>query len=518
MASRRFEAISILMFMAFCGAIHGQDAAAEFTLQGLENRPYRVQVFHPLTQTTTLMEEGQVGMKGQIRLEWPDDGRLHFLELECAGVVWSLPVCGPYDHGAELAIPPLGGAPFAARPGSVLWTGEQGREWTPVLVSQAQGVLTKFEQAMAADLQQAMLWDGPAGAPKDKAVGVLGISIGEGPVEEVNQDSLWSAYQVDFQRAYGAVLDRCSQGAERDYVDALQGGILPELYPDSAATWERDWASRVLPAPNDAGEVEHFLQGLSRAADFEGWSLEERQELRRALTEGDMDSLVTITSVWWGSPDVDRTKAWFLARCGDGGMGVQFPRRFERSMEVPAGVRSLLEACLDHPQFAASSQRLLQKLEQPGTLPAALRAFSASGSLMRMEEWAESGPVAWLWIDASAPTTVVQLQVLERMMTSTEGPGRRGKAPFKDLKWIVVDAGQDWAAFEQLIRTAAARHGGLRQLPYTLLHTGGDLRWTEAFEIQALPAMRHSGPGLVPTPEVLPMPGPALTGWLAKRS
>ena len=72
-------------------------------------------------------------------------------------------------------------------------------------------------------------------------------------------------------------------------------------------------------------------------------------------------------------------------------------------------------------------------------------------------------PVAWLWIDASAPTTVLQLQVLERMMTSTEGPGRRGKAPFKDLKWIVVDAGQDWAAFEQLIRTAAARHGGLRQ-------------------------------------------------------
>ena len=100
-------------------------------------------------------------------------------------------------------------------------------------------------------------------------------------------------------------------------------------------------------APNDAGEVEHFLQGLSRAADFEGWSLEERQELRRALTEGSMDSLVTITSVWWGSPDVDRTKAWFLARCGDGGMGVtERLRRCAYYPTVPSGpLKAVLGRC-----------------------------------------------------------------------------------------------------------------------------------------------------------------------------
>ena len=68
-------------------------------------------------------------------------------------------------------------------------------------------------------------------------------------------------------------------------------------------------------------------------------------------------------------------------------------------------------------------------------------------------------------------------------MTSSVGQGRRSNAPFRDLKWMVVDAGQDWAAFEQLIRDAAARHGGLRKLPYGMLHTGGDIRWTEAFEV-----------------------------------
>ena len=103
-------------------------------------------------------------------------------------------------------------------------------------------------------------------------------------------------------------------------------------------------------------------------------------------------------------------------------------------------------------------------------------------------------------------------------MTSQGGQGRRGPSVSRDLKWVVADVGQDWTAFEQLIRDAAARHGGLQKLPYTMLHTGGDVRWTEAFELQTLPAMRHSGPGLVPTPEAPPMPGPALIGWLAKRS
>jgi hypothetical protein len=517
MASRCFRAGFVLLCAMFSSAAQGQESVATFRIEGLENKPFRLRLFHPLSQTQTLLEEGQVGLEGQLTLTWPDDGQVHLLELECAGTVWSLPVCGPYENGAQLAVPPLGGAPFSERPGSVLWAGEAGKEWTPILVSQAQAILAEYERATAADLQQSMLWSGAASAAKSNAGEVLGASIGEAP-EATNQDSMWSVYQADFQREYDELLDRCSSEAEREYLEALQWNLWPELYPDSALRWKEEWAGSALPLLDDAGGVEYFLQGLNRSASFEGWNLEERQKLRRALLDGDLDSLAAATAVWWGRTDVDRTKAWFLARLGDGGLGVQFPSRFERHMEVPAGVFALLSECEDHLVLGASAKRLKQKCLQPGALPGALRAFSASGSLIRMEELASSGPVAWLWLDASAPTTVIQLQVLERMMTSGGGQRRGGNSPSRDLKWVVVDAGEDWTAFEQLIRNTAARYGGLRQLPFQMLHTGGDVRWTEAFELETLPAMRHSGPGLVPTPEAPPLPGPALIDWLSKRS
>ncbi|MCH1576405.1 MAG: hypothetical protein L7S67_09040 [Flavobacteriales bacterium] len=517
MASRCFRVGLVLLCAVMCSAAQGQESVATLSMEGLENKPFRLRLFHPLSETLTLLEEGQVGMEGQLTLTWPDDGQLHLLELECAGIVWSLPVCGPYTQGAKLTAPPLGGAPFSERPGSVLWAEDVGREWTPILVSQAQAILSEYERATAADLQQSMLWNGAGRASKVNVGEVLGASIGEAPVA-ANQDSLWSVYQAGFQREYDELLDRCSPGAERGYIEALRWGIWPELYPDSALRWKEEWAGSALPAPDDAGGVAYFLQGLNRSTGFEGWSMEERQKLRKALLDGEMDSLAAATAVWWGRTDVDRTKAWFLARLGDGGLGVQFPQRFERQMEVPAGVFSLLAECEDHLVLGASAKRLKEKCRQPGALPGALRAFSASGSLIRLEDMASSGPVAWLWLDASAPTTVIQLQVLERMMTSGGGQRRGGNAPLRDLKWVVVDAGQDWTAFEQLIRKTAARYGGLRKLPFEMLHTGGDVRWTEAFELQTLPAMRHSGPGLVPTPETPPLPGPALIDWLSKRS
>lgn len=516
MSSKWFQAFWVVLCVAVCGGMQGQQTGASFNLEGLDNRPYRLSTFHPLTNTLALLEEGQVGMKGQIKLTWPDDGRVHFLELECAGIVWSLPVCGPYVQGATLRVPPLGGAPFSARQGSVYWAPEEGLEWTPIVVSQAQEILAEIERETAADMQQSMLWSGVSSQANDG--GVLGIPIGQGPSEDVNQDSLWTAHQTRFQKTYGDLLNRCSLGAERDYLAALQWRLLPELYPDSAQVWRAAWCDRDVPHPDDAGGVEVFLQGLNRVAGFDGWSMAEKQSLRRALVAGDLDSLAAATAVWWGGEDVDKTLAWFLSRLGDGGLGVQFPQRFDHQVAVPNGVHALLTECLDHPLLGTAAQRLIEKCTHPGALPASLRAFAASGSLMRMEELAGSGPVAWLWLDASAPTTVVQLQVLERMMTSQGGQGRRGQSVSRDLKWVVADVGQDWTAFEQLIRDAAARHGGLQKLPYTMLHTGGDVRWTEAFELQTLPAMRHSGPGLVPTPEAPPMPGPALIGWLAKRS
>ena len=125
---------------------------------------------------------------------------------------------------------------------------------------------------------------------------------------------------------------------------------------------------------------------------------------------------------------------------------------------------------------------------------------------MSLEEVSGSGPSLWLWIDAGAPSTLLQIQVLERMLADA-GVRRRGLLP-RDLQWIVVDAGTDWEAYQRLVREVAERHGGLSKVPYTLLHTGGDLRWTETFGLSTLPAVRHVAPRLQPTQEEPPLPGP----------
>ena len=102
------------------GGVRAQEAV-DFMLPGLENRPYRMQELHPLTGTETTVEEGQIGMDGTLHLTWPDDGRVHFFRLECAGVAWFLPAGGGDPAGAALVVPRKGGAPFAARPGAVFW-------------------------------------------------------------------------------------------------------------------------------------------------------------------------------------------------------------------------------------------------------------------------------------------------------------------------------------------------------------------------------------------------------------
>ena len=217
--------------------------------------------------------------------------------------------------------------------------------------------------------------------------------------------------------------------------------------------------------------------------------------------------------------DQDRTIAWFVARMGDGSMGAFPPNRFAAGRNVPQPWLELLGGFRDHPMYGAEAQRLLDRFAPPGPLPGSLRAFTAGGDLGRLEDQVGSGPAVWLWMDASAPTTVVQLQVLEKTMAMATG-NRRGDGPSlpRDLQWVGIDAGQDWEAFERLVRTAAARNGGLSKLPYTLMHSGGDLRWSEAFEIRALPSVRHHGPGLEPTRQEPPLPGPELIRWLSKRA
>ena len=214
------------------------------------------------------------------------------------------------------------------------------------------------------------------------------------------------------------------------------------------------------------------------------------------------------------------TAAWMMARLGDGGLGFVPPSRFARSQTLPAAMLDLLAELTSHPLLGGAAERLVREFESPGALPKALRAFTGNGDLARLDEMTGSGPALWLWVDASAPSTLVQLQVLERMIQDAGRRGRRspsGPTLPKDLEWIVVDAGLDWAAFERMVRDAGLRNGGLSRIPYQMVHTGGDIRWSEAFELEVLPSVRHNGPDGSPTRAELPLPGPSLIGWLAKR-
>ena len=526
MASKHFRHLLAAMALATgaLGAVIAQEAEASFLLEGLENRPYRVSLFHPLTQTYSVYREGQVGMDGALKLTWPDDGRVYLMDLECAGAIWSLPVCGPYCEGAALEVPSRGGAPFAVRPGGLMWSGSNTQKWTPILVAEAEAIVGGFEVAVAADVQQSLLWGGAVGPNREETRNALGVPQADDQGDVVGQEeAAIEAPDVSLQRgairaAFDTLIAACVEPAERACIRALEATLWADLQLDSADVAWRVWQAAGIPDPEDVAAVMAFRQGLDRFASWNVWPEEDQRRLSSALVSGQMDSLVQATAPWWGEADEGFTTAWFLARLGDGGFGVAMPRRWSVVPALPEGITRLLEHCAGHPTMGVCAERLKARVSPAGPLPKAQRLFSSGGGLVTIEEVAGSAPVAWLCIDAGAPSTVVQLQVLERMMSAPTADRRNGPRLPRDLKWIVVDAGQDWTAFENLVKAASLRHGGMSRVPYEMLHTGGDIRWTEAFELQALPAMRHSGPGLSPTPQTPPLPGPALIGWLSKRS
>ena len=513
--------VAVSFVMGVAPGVLAQEAEASFMLEGLENRPFRTSVFHPLTQTYSVYREGQVGMDGSLKLNWPDDGRLHLMELECAGALWSLPVCGAYREGASLEVPSQGGAPFAVRPGGVMWSGSKPQKWTPILVAEAEAIVGGFESAMAADVQQSLLWGGALGPNREVARAILGAPQNGATdvVDGLEEQAVDEAVRRQAVRAaFDTLIEACAERAERECIQAIEAALWSELQLDSAEVAWRVWQEAGIPDPENVADVMAFRRGLDRFASSGGWSEEEVLRLRSALVSGRMDSLVLATAQWWGGADEDFTTAWFLARLGDGGFGVVMPRRFSMTPALSEGIIRLLEHCSRHSILGVCAERLQARISPTGPLPKSQRLFSAGGALVTLEEVAGSGPVAWLCIDAGAPSTVIQLQVMERMMSAPSGDRRSGPRLPRDLKWVVVDAGQDWSAFEKLVKAASKRHGGMSRVPYEMLHTGGDIRWTEAFELQALPAMRHSGPGLSPTPQTPPLPGPALMDWLSKRS
>ena len=521
-----------LSLVAFMPPMSAQVAEARFTLEGLENRPFRLTEFHPLGMTTTTLAEGQVSMRGEVDIQWPDDGRLHFVSLHCAGVVWSLPVCGPHVGEVDLVVPGPGRAPFAERPG-ILASGADvgGQRWAPVIVAEAQSCVDDAREAMAADLQQAMLWGAGSGSARRDAGAVLGASIGGAEGQEEGAvgggdggaaavaDSLLMMHGADFMSRFEGVLEGAGEEALNGYLQTMVVDVMGELEPRLRREQVDRWRSSPAPDPLDAAAVTAFRAGLDLVAHADGWTEEEVKAFSGAITTGDLEGLTASTASWWGTEDVDRTIAWFIARMGDGGLGAFPPTRFATGRIVPRPWLELLAGFHDHPTYGAEAKRLSERFTPPGPLPGGLRAFDAGGDLQKLEDLVANGPAVWLWIDAGAPTTVVQLQVLEKTLAMAMG-NRRGDGPSlpRDLRWVVIDAGQDWQAFERLVRAASARNGGLSRLPYALMHSGGDLRWTEAFEIRALPAVRHHGPGLAPTPEEPPLPGPDLIRWLARRS
>ena len=496
----------------------GQESRAQFLLEGWENRPYRLSEYHPLSATRSVLFEGQVDVNGKVDFSWPDDDGIHFLELECSGAVWSLPVCGSFSGGVELRIPEQGRAPFAARPGGLLWDGDT-EPWTPILLSQAEALVADHEERMAADIQQSLLWGAASSDQKNRTGEILGTSIGSNPVS-VDRDSLRSIRAAGFSSAWDSLLADVPDGTVKRYIDVQRWQVLTELHPDSLLAFRSAWEQAGAPSPDDAWGVALFRLGLDRFTSLDGLSREDRATLGRAWGQGNLDSLAAVTAQWWGGRNVDMTAAWLLARLGDGGLGFVPPTRFARSQTLPAPMLDLLARLVSHPVLGVAAERLIRNFESPGALPKGLRAFTGNGDLASLDDLTRSGPALWLWVDASAPSTLVQLQVLERMMQEAGRRGRRSaSAPSlpKDLEWLVVDVGLDWPAFERMVRDAAVRHGGLSRIPYQMVHTGGDIRWSEAFELEALPAVRHNGPEGAPTRAELPLPGPSLSGWLAKR-
>jgi len=518
-SSERFfmRALSVWLCLGFLTAA-GQENRAQFLLEGWENRPYRLSEYHPLSATRSVLFEGQVDVNGRVDFSWPDDGEIHFLELECSGVVWSLPARGGLSGGVELQIPEPGQAPFTSRPGGVLWDG-QTDPWTPILLAQADALVAEYEERMAADIQQSLLWGASSSERKNRTGEILGTSIGSNSIS-VDQDSLRLIRTAAFSAAWDSLRTGIPSGVERRYIDVQRWQILAELDSDSLMAFRSAWEQAGAPSPDDASEVALFRLGLDRFTSLEGLSREDRAALGRAWGRGDLDSLVAVTAQWWGGRNEDMTVAWLLARLGDGGLGFAAPTRFIRGQSLPASMLGLLQHLIGYPKLGRAAERLARRFELPGALPKALRAFSGNGDLVRLDELTGSGPAVWLWVDASAPSTVVQLQVLERMIQDARRSGRRsGSGPSlpRGLEWIVVDAGMDWNAFEHMVQDAGMRNGGLSRMPYRMVHTGGDIRWSEAFELESLPVVRHNGPDGVPIRAQLPLPGPSLIGWLAKR-
>ena len=488
--------------------LRAQDVEWEAEVVGMAGRPYQWNEVMPLTGVAVSRAVGTIGMDDRVVLSWPDDGRMHLCELHCAGVVWTLPLCGPLPADHRLVPPKSGGAPFTARPGAVA-APPSVDPGLPLAMAALRDAVGEVEAGLEAELQRSLLWNGAA--RRGGEAEALGQAIGEPNGASENADSLRQALVAELQ----SLADRHAAGQPPAAVAWMQAAVLGPCLDADAALRETEWMAwqnTPAPDPTDAAAVRRFVEGALRFATVAALPDSTVEVYARGVATGDWAALTAASAGWWGGPDEDKTAAWCAHRLGQDAFGMRRSGRPFAGRAWPSGWMALLDELESHPMYGAEVAAWRQSDAPLAQLPKSLRAFDATENLVDLESVVGSGPALWLWMDASAPSTTVPLQVLERMLADP-----KLQRVVRGMEWVVADVGTDWEAFQRLTLAVVKRYGGLSRVPFRMVHVGGDVRWTQAFELSALPAVRVHGPDRVPVAAEWPLPGPELSRRLAKR-
>lgn len=502
----RWTALFLGVFVwSLAGRSQGDSLQLILSGSGLEGKPFLFSETQLLSGTEVDFASGFVSLEGQLELTWPDDGLLHLFKLRCNGVEWSVPVCGPEKEEQRLLVTQRGSGPFAARPGEFMLGASEGTKASRM--GRFSEKLEEVRALWAVEFQRSMLWGNGANVG---AAEVLGAAIDENSGPQPSADSVRMALVFSLKE----VLHEQSKGQPEpvvNYMAALANSVELELNADRLLSFQDHWRSASAPDPRNVSSVLNFTTGLALFAREEALPVAAALAYSQALHTGNFDSLVSSTATWWGQLDADKTAAWLLFRLGRDAFGAKKPGRPFSSRSWSPAWAACMQNMSVHPKYGLEFQTWLDNEQALSVLPGALRAFNAAENLVRLEDVVGSGPAVWMWLDAGAPSTTVQLQVLEQLLASKEG--RKWQ---RNMQWVVADAGSDIEAFQRLIRRTAKRCGGLSKMPFLMLHTGADLRWTRAFDLSSLPAMRMHQPDLIPMPDHVPLPGPELMLWLAK--
>lgn len=506
----------VVLGILWCSPVFAQPSdslSLDLLVENFEQRPFVVSEIQGLSGGEIDVDAGFVSKNGALQLTWPNDGGLHLFKLRCSGVEWSISVCGPEPEVQRLLAPRTGLGPFSARPGELAVGANQAS--TPLVLGQFSNALDGLRAEWAVEFQRSRLWGD--GQRKSEAAEVLGATMDEeeaGALIETEERTPGEALQL-LDSALQSAIEWHGDGRAQpvlDYMAAMSKSLEVEFVSERLAAFDMSWSQSPAPDPTDPAAVMNFITGVNLFARTDRWTEDAVSAHATAVRGADFEALVMSTSAWWGGADPDKTAAWLLYRLGRDGFGVQKPGfPFSGRSWSPAWEALIADQC-DHPVYGGEFQNWRNRERAQTELPGQLRAFNAGGDLIRLDELVGSGPAVWLWVDAAAPSTTLQIQVLEKMLASKEGRKLQ-----RDMQWVLADAGTDFEAFQLLIRRIAQRSGGLSKMPFLMVHTGADLRWSRAFDLLSLPAIRMHGPELSPVSAHLPLPGPDLMLWLARR-